>query len=68
MYNEREGYDKTHLDLPGDQVEMLKAVAEVNPNIVVVLITGSQHTMEWINNKAPGIINAWYPGEQVEQP
>ncbi|WP_299552248.1 glycoside hydrolase family 3 C-terminal domain-containing protein [Seonamhaeicola sp.] len=64
MYNEKEGHDKKHLNLPGDQIEMLKAVYKVNPNIVVVLITGSQHTIPWVKEHIPGIVNAWYPGEQ----
>ena len=64
LYNEKEGQDKTHLNLPGDQEEMLKAVSQVNQNIVVVLINGSQHTISWVKKNIPAILNAWYPGEQ----
>ena len=64
LYNEREGQDKLHLNLPGDQLDMLKAVYEVNRNIIVVLITGSQHTIPWIKENIPAVVNAWYPGEQ----
>ena len=64
LYNEREGHDKEHLDLPGNQIDMLKECIKVNPNIIVVLVTGSQHTIGWIKENIPGIINSWYPGEQ----
>ena len=64
LYNEREGQDKSNLDLPGDQLDLLKAVYQANKNIVVVLVTGSQHTIPWIKENVPGILNAWYPGEQ----
>lgn len=64
LYNEREGHDKESLNLPGDQLAMLKAVYKVNPNIVVVMVTGSQHTIGWIKDSIPGIINIYYAGEQ----
>lgn len=64
LYNEREGHDKESLNLPGDQEAMLKAVYKANPNTVVVLVTGSQHTIGWMQENVPAIINAWYPGEQ----
>lgn len=62
--SEREGVDKRNLDLPGNQLDMLKAVHKVNKNIIVVLVTGSQHTVGWMKDHIPAIVNAWYPGEQ----
>jgi beta-glucosidase len=67
LYNEREGHDKESLNLPGDQEAMLQAVYKANPNTVVVLVTGSQHTIGWMQENVPAIINAWYPGEQGGQ-
>ncbi len=64
LYNEREGHDKESLALPGDQMAMLQAVYKANLNTVVVLVTGSQHTLQWMQQNVPAIINAWYPGEQ----
>lgn len=62
--SEREGMDKIDLDLPGNQLDMLKAVHKANKNMIVVLVTGSQHTMGWIKDNVPAVLNAWYPGEQ----
>ncbi len=60
---EREGKDKDSLDLPAEQVEMLRRVYEVNQNLVVVLITGSPLTIPEIHENSAAVLEAWYPGE-----
>lgn len=60
---EKEGKDRTHLDLPTEQVEYLKELYGINENIVVVLVAGSSLSINWINDFVPGILEAWYPGE-----
>ncbi len=65
LYNEREGHDKESLNLPGDQMAMLKAVYQANPNVVVVMVTGSQHSIGWIKENIPGVLNMYYGGEQA---
>ena len=39
--DESEGFDRTHMDLPANQLAVLQAVAAVNPDVVVVLVNGS---------------------------
>src|SRR5215203_5624475 len=39
--DESEGFDRTHMELPANQLAALKAVTTVNPNVVVVLVNGS---------------------------
>ncbi len=39
--DESEGFDRTHMDLPANQLAALEAVAAANPNVVVVLVNGS---------------------------
>ena len=39
--DESEGFDRTHMNLPANQLAALQAVAAVNPNVVVVLVNGS---------------------------
>jgi beta-glucosidase len=64
MSDESEGRDRDTLALPGDQEELIRKVAEVNSNTVVVLNCGSGILMNsWID-KVPGIILAWYPGQE----
>ena len=61
---QHEDCDRLSMDLPDEQMAMLKAVAEVNKNIIVILITGSAMTIKWMDDNVPAILNAWYPGEQ----
>ncbi len=61
---ESEGSDLTGIDLPGDQNQLISAVAAVNPDTVVVLNTGSAVTMPWLD-QVKGVLEAWYPGQQA---
>lgn len=58
-----EGMDRSSLSLPGDQNQLIEAVAQANPRTVVVLHTASAVLMPWHNNVA-SIVEAWYPGQQ----
>lgn len=60
--DESEGYDRTHLHLPANQVAVLRAVAEVNPRIVVVLAGGSVVTVEW-QDAAAAVLQGWLGGQ-----
>ncbi len=59
---ESEGYDRTHLSLPQCQIELLNALAQVQPNIVVVLHNGSPVEMPWIG-KVPALLEAYLAGQ-----
>lgn len=61
---EREGQDRHDIELPADQIEFLKEIYKVNPNITVVLVAGSSLSLNWMDEHIPAIVNAWYPGEQ----
>lgn len=57
-----EGYDKTHLSLPGDQDRLIEEIAAVNHNTLVVLNTSTPVAMPWVD-KVAAIIEDWYPGQ-----
>lgn len=59
-----EGRSRTKLDLPGLQSELLKAVYEVNKNIVLVLMNGRPLTLTWEDEHIPAIVEAWQLGSQ----
>lgn len=61
---EMEGRDRTSIELPEDQKKFIKEIYKVNPNTVLVLVAGSQLAINWEQQNIPGILNAWYPGEQ----
>jgi beta-glucosidase len=56
--------DRTDLNLPRVQEELLKAVHATGTPIVVVLINGSPLAINWANEHAAAIVEAWYPGEE----
>lgn len=62
-YDESEGFDRPHMNLPEGQDELIKAVAAANPNTVVVLTGGNPVAMgEWIGD-VKGLLHVWYPGQ-----
>jgi beta-glucosidase len=62
--SEGEGYDRSSLDLPGRQEELIQAVAATGTPTTVVLIGGSAVTMQHWKENVGAILTAWYPGEQ----
>lgn len=61
---EKEGQDRSDLNLPKNQEELIMQLYNANPNTIVVLETGSPLSISWINDHIPAVLNAWYPGEQ----
>jgi len=59
-----EGRSRTDIDLPGLQQELLEAVYEVNPNIVLVLMNGRPLALPWAAENIPAIVEAWHLGSQ----
>jgi beta-glucosidase len=57
-----EGFDQETLNLPGDQNELIEAVAAVNPHTVVVLSTGGAVAMPWLAH-VRAVLQLWYPGD-----
>jgi beta-glucosidase len=57
------GGDRTSLDLPAPQLELLKRVHALGKPTVLVLCTGSALAVNWADEHIPAILNAWYPGE-----
>jgi beta-glucosidase len=57
-----ESFDRPSLSLPGDENELISAVAAANPRTVVVLNTGGPVLMPWIHQVA-AVVEDWYPGE-----
>ncbi|MGQ9629403.1 MAG: glycoside hydrolase family 3 C-terminal domain-containing protein [bacterium] len=56
--------DRKDLNLPGVQEDLIKAIHATGRPIVVVLINGSPLSINWANEHAEAIVEAWYPGEE----
>jgi beta-glucosidase len=61
---EMEGRDRNNIRLPEDQQAFIREIYKANPKTILVLVAGSQLAIPWEQAHLPGIINAWYPGEQ----
>ncbi len=59
-----EARDRTELDLPGLQEELIHRVVSTGTPTVVVIVTGGVHTMRnWVG-EVDAILHAWYAGEE----
>ncbi len=58
------GGDRTSIDLPAAQEELLKALAATGKPLVVVLQNGSALAVNWAAKNANAILEAWYPGAE----
>ncbi len=58
------GGDRTSIDLPAVQEDLLKAVAATGKPLIVVLQNGSALAVNWAAQHANAILEAWYPGEE----
>ena len=60
--SESEAFDRAHLAIPESHNELVKAILEVNKNVVVVLACGSPMEMPWIND-VRAVLNMYLCGE-----
>ncbi|MCI0490989.1 MAG: glycoside hydrolase family 3 C-terminal domain-containing protein [Blastocatellia bacterium] len=58
------GGDRTHINLPKAQEDLLKAVHATGKPVVVALMSGSALAVNWADENVPAILEAWYPGEE----
>ncbi len=63
-HQDAEGTDRLTLDLPYGQNELIETLAAVNPNIVVVNISGTGVAMPWLD-KVKAVIQGWYLGNET---
>lgn len=56
-----EGHDRPDMKLPYEQDQLIKEVLEVNPETVVIMVSGSPVEMPWIH-KAKTLVWQWYAG------
>src|SRR5262249_14389148 len=58
------GGDRTSLDLPSEEEDLLRALKETGKPLVIVLMNGSALAVNWAAQNANAILEAWYPGEE----
>ncbi len=58
------GGDRTSIDMPQEEDELLKAMKQTGKPLVVVLMNGSALAVNWAEANANAIVDAWYSGEE----
>ena len=56
------GGDRTSIDLPGPQEELLRRIHAVGKPVILVLMNGSALGVNWADKNVSAIVEAWYPG------
>jgi beta-glucosidase len=62
--SESEGWDRTDLQLPSRQNELVRRVAEANPRTVVVVNAGAPAILPWLD-EVPAVLWWWLPGQEA---
>ncbi len=62
LHYESEGIDRLHIDLPPSHNHLVDAIADSQPNTVVVLTNGSAVATPWVDS-VPSIVEAWLGGQ-----
>jgi beta-glucosidase len=60
-----EAASRSSLDLPGRQLELVKAIQATGKPVVIVLMNGRPLTINWIAENSPAILEAWFAGSQA---
>ncbi len=56
---------RSSLDLPGRQMDLVRAIHETGKSYVVVLMNGRPLTINWIAENSPAILETWFAGAQA---
>ncbi|MBO0799229.1 MAG: glycoside hydrolase family 3 C-terminal domain-containing protein, partial [Blastocatellia bacterium] len=59
-----EASSRSSLDLPGRQLELIKAVQATGKPAVIVLMNGRPLTINWVAQNSPAILETWFPGTE----
>ena len=57
-----EASSRSNIDLPGKQIDLVKAIHATGKPYAVVLINGRPLTINWLAENSPAILEAWFPG------
>jgi beta-glucosidase len=60
-----EASSRSSLDLPGRQLDLVKAVQATGKPVVVVLMIGRPLTINWIAVNSPAILETWFAGTEA---
>lgn len=59
--------DRTKIDLPRPQQELIKEIQALGKPVILVLLNGSALAINWEQKNIPAILETWYPGQAAGQ-
>jgi beta-glucosidase len=59
-----EAASRSSLELPGQQLELLKAVVATGTPVVLLVMNGRPLDLRWAAQNVPAVLDVWYPGSQ----
>lgn len=59
-----ESASRSSIDLPENQVALLKELVKTGKPVVMVLFTGRPLAIRWSQENIPAILNVWFPGSE----
>ncbi len=59
-----EASSRSRIDLPGQQLALVQAIAATGKPYVVVLMNGRPLTIGWLAGHAPALLESWFPGTE----
>lgn len=60
-----EGGSRAHLDLPGNQQQLLERIVAVGKPVVLLVFSGRPLVLTWAAQHVPAIVEAWFPGTET---
>ncbi len=60
-----EAASRAHLNLPGNQEQLLERIAATGKPVVLIVFSGRPLALTWAAAHLPAIVQAWYPGVQA---
>jgi beta-glucosidase len=60
-----EAASRAHLNLPGNQQQLLQAIVATGKPVVLIVFSGRPLTLNWEVAHIPAILEAWFPGIQA---
>ena len=63
-HQDSESFDRLQYHLPYNQDQLISALAKVNPNIAVIILSGNAYAMPWLAD-VPALLQAWFCGSET---
>ncbi|MDR3725425.1 MAG: beta-glucosidase BglX [Terracidiphilus sp.] len=60
-----EGGSRAKLDLPGNQQQLLEAIAATGKPVVLLIFSGRPLVLDWASKHVPAIMAVWFPGTEA---